>query len=470
MTRSSWVLTLTSASAFMVALDQLVVATALATMQRDLHASLATLEWTVNAYSLGFAVLLMTGSALGDRFGRRRVLMSGVALFTVSSALCALAPTVGALIAARTVQGAASALVLPNAMAIVTAAFPPAQRGRALGIFTALMGTAVVAGPILGGAITQGLDWPWIFWLNVPIGLLVLPMLRLRTDETRGPARRIDVVGVLLAAGAALGLVWALIRGNGAGWGSAEVLATLAGGALLLVAFVAWERRVSDPMLPLHLFRSRGFAIGNASAFFLYATLASSVFFLAQFLQLALGFDPLAAGLRMAPWTATVLICAPLSGRFVDRFGPRIPLVFGLLAQAAGFTWIAAISDSSRGYPTYAIALALAGCGITAAMPAAQAAVLGAVEPAAIGKASGTLNTMRQVGAAFGVAILAAVFATHGSYASAASFRLGVTPAIAVAAGMSVVGALIGVALPRRRSSSGVVPSTPTRERAHASA
>src|SRR3954454_15465132 len=209
-----WVLVLMSASALMVALDQLVVSTALTTMQRDLHASLETLEWTVNAFSLTFAVLLMTAAALGGRWGRRRILVSGLVLFTAASIACALAPTVGWLIAARAVQGAGAVAVMPTAMAILTNAFPPEQRGKALGIFSALMGLAVVGGPIAGGAVTEGLAWQWIFWLNVPIGLIVIPLVLSRTQESRGPRRALDLVGILLCAVAALGLVWGLVRGN----------------------------------------------------------------------------------------------------------------------------------------------------------------------------------------------------------------------------------------------------------------
>src|ERR1039458_6181284 len=265
----TWVLALTSVAALMVALDALVVTTALSTIRQHLHASIEQLEWTVNAYALSFAVLLMTGSALGDRFGRRRLFTAGLGLFTAASAACALAPDIGSLIAARAVQGAGAAMVMPLALAPLSAAFPPERRAWALGIFSSVTGLAVLGGPVVGGAITQGIAWQWIFWLNVPIGLLTIPLILRRIDESFGPKTRLDVGGVILETGAALGMVWGLVRGNSAGWGSVEVIAALALGVLFAAAFVAWELRAREPMLPMRLFRSRDFSSGNAAIFFL---------------------------------------------------------------------------------------------------------------------------------------------------------------------------------------------------------
>jgi EmrB/QacA subfamily drug resistance transporter len=445
-----WVLVLMSAAALMVALDQLVVSTALTTMQRDLHASLETLEWTVNAFSLSFAVLLMTAAALGDRWGRRRVLVSGLTLFTASSVACALAPTVGWLIAARAVQGAGAAAVMPTAMAMLTTAFPPEQRGKALGIFSALMGLAVVGGPLAGGAITEGLAWQWIFWLNVPIGLVVIPLVLTRTRDSRGPKRALDLPGIVVGAVAALGLVWGLVRGNTAGWSSVEVLAAFACGVVGLAAFVGWELRVAEPMLPMQFFRSRAFAAGNASAFLLYAALMSSVFFVAQWLQVVLGNGPLGAGARILPWTLPLFIAAPVSGVLTDRIGPRRLLSTGLLLQAVGLGWVALDASAGRSYGWSVAAFVVAGAGVTMAMPAAQSAVLGAVPPPAIGKASGTFNTVRQLGGAFGVSVMAATFAARGGYASPHDFRDGFVPALTVAAALSLAGAVVALATPGR--------------------
>jgi EmrB/QacA subfamily drug resistance transporter len=280
-TARGWVLALTSLASLMVALDQLVVSTALSTIRVHLGASIEQLEWTVNAYALSFAVLLMTFAALGDRYGRRRLFAAGLALFVLASAACALAPNVGLLIAARAVQGAGAAMVMPLALALLSAAYPPERRGWALGIFAGVTGLAVLGGPVVGGAITQGIAWQWIFWLNVPIGVAVVPLVLSRIEESLGPQAALDVPGLVLATGAALGLVWGLVRGNSAGWGSVEVLAALAGGVALGAAFVAWELRAREPMLPMRLFRSRAFSAGNAGMFFLWASALSAVFFMA---------------------------------------------------------------------------------------------------------------------------------------------------------------------------------------------
>ena len=309
-----WALALASVASFMVVLDMLVVSTALNTIRRDLGASIADLEWTVNAYTLTFAVLLMTAAAIGDRFGRRRVFAAGLALFTVASAGCAVAPGVGWLIAARTVQGAGAAMVMPLALAVLNAAVPPQRRGWAMGIFGAVTSLAVVVGPVLGGAITQGIAWQWIFWLNVPIGLAAIALVLRRLDESYGPRAALDLPGLALGTGAALGLVWGLVRGSSAGWGSPEVAGSLAGGAALIAVFIRWELRARAPMLPMRLFAARGFSAGNAVTFLLNAATTGAVFFMAQFLQVGLGLDPLEAGLRLLPWGAAPLLIAPRAG------------------------------------------------------------------------------------------------------------------------------------------------------------
>jgi EmrB/QacA subfamily drug resistance transporter len=436
----------------MVMLDMLVVTTALSTIRLDLGASIEQLEWTVNAYTLSFAVLLMTAAALGDRFGRRRLFAGGLALFTAASAACALAPGIGWLIAARAVQGAGSAMVVPLAMALLVAAFPAGQRARALGLFSGVTGLATVGGPLVGGAVVQGLAWQWIFWLNVPIGLLLVPLILSRVEEGFGSGTSLDLGGLVLVTGAALGLVWGLVRGNGAGWGSPEVVASLAAGALLLLAFVAWELRAGEPMLPMRYFRSRAFAAGNAAGFLLSGSIFGVAFFFAQFLQTALRHGPLGAGIRLVPWTITLTLVAPLAGARVNRVGERPLIVGGLVLQAAGFAWIALTARPGLAYPAMVAPMVLAGCGVSMAMPATQNAAIGSVPREAIGKASGTFNTLRQLGGSFGIAILAAVFAATGGFASAQAFSHGFAAATGVAAGMSLAGAAAGLLTPGRRA------------------
>jgi EmrB/QacA subfamily drug resistance transporter len=442
--KQTWVLGLTSLAALMVALDLVVVSTALSTIQVELHAGLEQLEWTINAYALSFAALLMTAAAFGDRWGRRRIFAAGIALFGLASVACALAPNVGTLIAARAVQGAGAAVVMPLAMALLSAAYPAEKRGKALGIFSGVGGLGVLGGPLIGGAITEGLAWQWIFWINVPIAVLILALLRGRMPESFGPPARVDLPGAALQCAGALGLVWGLVRGNNAGWGSPEVVAALTLGIVALVAFVGWEARTAEPMLPIRLFAARGFSAGNVAGFLLYGSLYASLFFIAQFLQVTMGYGPLGTGLRLMAWTAVVFIVAPTAGALVDRIGERQLLVGGLALQAVGMGWISLITKPDVGYPSLILPLIIAGIGVSAAMPAAQNAVLGSVPPAAIGKASGTFNTLRQLGGAMGIAILAAVFAGAGGYESAAAFSDGFGPAIGVAAVLSLGGALAG--------------------------
>ncbi len=448
----AWVLVLTSLAACMISLDSQVVATALSTIRLHLGASIEELEWTVNAYTLSFAVLLMTSAALGDRFGRRRLFVAGLGLFVLASAACALAPNAGWLIAARALQGCGSALVMPLALTLLSTAFPPERRGRALGIFTSVAGLALLVGPVVGGAIAQGLAWQWIFWLNVPIGLIVIPLVLGRIQESFGPRTVLDIAGLVLITGAIFGLVWGLVRGNSAGWGSLEVVASLVAGVGLAVAFVVWELRARVPMVPMRFFRSRAFSAGNTANFLLLAAIFGTLFFLAQFLQTAQGYGPLTAGLHLLPWTACLFVVAPISGSLVNRVGERPLIVGGLLLQAIGLAWIGLIARPDLAYAGFVVPLIIAGIGGSLAMPAAQNAVVSAVAPNEIGKASGTFSMLRQLGGAFGVAILAAVFASIGGFRSAQAFSNGFSPAMSVAAALSLMGAIAGLVLPGRRA------------------
>jgi EmrB/QacA subfamily drug resistance transporter len=447
----TWAVVLTAIGSLMAALDTLVVATALSTIRVDLDASIEQLEWTVNAYNLSFAVLLMTGAALGDRYGRRNLYAVGLALFTVASAACALAPTAGALIAARAVQGAGAALLMPLGLALLSAAFPPERRGAAIGIFSAITGLSVASGPFIGGAVVEGLAWEWIFWLNIPIGVAAVPLVLTRMKESFGGDTALDIPGLALVTGGAFGLVWGLVRANSIGWDSAEVVGSLAAGALLMVAFVAWELRAREPMLPMRFFRSRAFSAGNAAIFCTFASLFSGVFFFPLLLQTALGYSPLEAGLRLIPWTATFMTVAPIAGTLSDRFGERPFMAGGLLLQAAGLIWIALIAEPGLSYGELVLPLVVAGVGVSMAIPAAQNSVVGSVAPEELGKAAGTNSMMRELGGVFGIAIAVAVFAGAGGFGSPVAFMDGFAPAIGVAAALSAGGALAGLALPGAR-------------------
>ena len=424
-----WVVILTGIGSLMAALDTLVVSTALSRIRLDLGASVGQLEWTVNAYNLSFAVLLITGAALGDRFGRRRLYVVGLGLFAAASAASALAPSVGWLIGARAVQGAGSALIMPLGLALLSSAFPPEKRGAALGMFSAVTGVAVASGPLIGGAVVQGINWQWIFWVNVPIALASIPLVLTKMKESYGTDTGLDLRGLALVTGGALGIVWALMRGNDAGWTSVETLATLAVGVLLLVGFAAWERRAPEPMLPIELFRSRSFSAGNAAIFLTFASLSAAVFFYAQLLQVGQGYGPLDAGLRLIPWTATFITVAPIAGALSDKVGERPLMVLGLSLQAAGMAWLALIAEPGLPYSHMLAPFIVAGIGVSMAIPAAQNSVVGV----------------------FGIATAVAVFASTGSYASPSSFVDGFGPAIGLAAAISLAGAIAGLALPGRR-------------------
>jgi EmrB/QacA subfamily drug resistance transporter len=448
--RQGWTMALASLGLFMVALDTLVVTTALPALRVGLGASLSDLEWTVNAYNLAFACLLLTGAALGDRFGRRRMFAVGLLVFTAASAAAALSPSVGALIAARAVQGAGAAIVMPLTLTLISAAFPAEKRGAAIGLWGGIAGLAVAAGPVVGGGVIDGLDWHWIFWLNVPLGVVLIPLALSRLTESFGPRPRLDLRGLVLAAAGLLGVTWGLVRANSVGWGSAEVVATLVAGAALVVAFLALERRSRSPMLPLALFRRRGFATANAVSFFMYAGLFGTLFLMAQFLQTALGHSPLQAGIRLLPWTATPMIVAPIAGALADRYGNRPFMIVGLAMQAIGLGWVALIAKASMGYLELGVALTVAGVGTSLCFPTVANAVMGSVPPEEAGVASGTNSALRELGGVLGVAVLAAVFTRRGVYATPEAFVDGFQPALLVGAGLTAVGIVAALLAPGR--------------------
>jgi len=446
----NWVLGVTALASFMMALDAMVITTAFATIRADLGASVETLQWTVNAYNLTFAVWLLTGAALGDRFGRRRMFAAGIALFTLASVACALSGSAGQLIAARSAQGAGAALVMPLAMAILSGAFAKEERARALGIFSGVTGFALIVGPAIGGFITANFGWRWIFWINLPIGAIAIALIQTRLRESFGPKAALDIFGLLLVAAAALALVWGLLRGNVAGWASTEVIGALVAGGLLAALFVVWELRARAPMVPMRLFGLRAFSAGMIASFVFYAAMYGVLFLLPQFLQTTLGFGPLGAGLRLLPWTATLFVTAPVAGAVVNKVGERPLVVTGLLMQATGLGWIAMIASPGAAYASLVAPLALAGVGVSMAMPAAQNAILSSVAVSEMGKASGIFNMGRFLGGAFGIAALVAVFSANGAVISPASFSSGFDAAMLLAAALSLLGAVAGLWLPGR--------------------
>jgi EmrB/QacA subfamily drug resistance transporter len=462
--RMLWTFAITSTALFMTTLDNLVVTTALPVIRNDLHASLAGLEWTVNAYTLTFAVLLLTGAALGDRFGRRRLFVAGLTIFTVASAAAALAGSANELIVARAVQGLGGAIVLPLTLTILSAAVPPARRGVALGAWGGISGLAVALGPLVGGAVVSGLSWHWIFWLNVPIGLALIPLGRFRLAETHGANDRLDLAGLALSGLGLTGIVWGLVRGNQVGWSSTEIVGSLAAGTVALVLFVAWEFRARAPMLPIRFFRNRAFTAANVASLLMFFGMFGSIFLLAQFFQTVQGYSPLQAGLRVLPWTAMPIFIAPLAGALSDKIGGRPIMAVGLGLQAAGLAWIAAVSTPTIPYADLVAPFVLSGVGMAMFFAPVANVVLSAVRPEEEGQASGANNAIRELGGVFGVAVLASIFAHYGGYRTGATFVDGLTPAIYVGAAIVAVGAVAALFIPRLRRTAEVAELVPELE------
>ena len=458
-TRTGWTLALVSLALFMVTLDNLVVTTALPSIRLSLGAGIDALEWTVNAYTLSFAVLLLTGAALGDRFGRRRMFVAGLSVFTLASAAAALAPTTTALIAARAVQGAGAAVVMPLTLTLLSEAFPAGGRGVALGIWAGISGLGVALGPVIGGALVTGISWHWIFWVNVPVGIVVAILAMVRLRESYGTNQRFDIPGVILATGGLFGIVYGLVRANALGWGSGTILGSFFGGALMLVVFALWERRSPAPMLPLRFFRSRAFAATNAVSFAMYFGMFGSIFLLAQFFQTAQHYTALEAGIRTLPWTGMPMLVAPIAGVLSDRIGSRPLMVAGLALQAFALTWISLITAPATPYIAFVGPFILAGTGMALVFAPAANAVLSAVRPHETGQASGANNAIREIGGVFGIAVLATVFSNAGGYATPQLFVAGLQPAAFVGAAVLALGAVCALFVPGRQRSV-VAPST----------
>jgi EmrB/QacA subfamily drug resistance transporter len=443
--RRGWTLAIVSVGLFMVVLDNLVVTVALPSIRRDLHATIQSLEWTVNAYVLSYAVLLLTGAALGDRFGRRRMFVFGVLLFIASSAAAALAPSTGLLITARAIQGIGGAIVTPLTLTLLAQAFPPEQRGLALGVWSGVSGIAIALGPLVGGAVIQLSSWHWIFWINVPIGLLLAPAAARRLDESHGENPALDLPGVGLAILGLFGIVLGLIRAQTLGWGSGEVLVALIGGAAVVAAFVVWELRADAPMLPMGFFRRRSFSVTNVVSLTMYFGMFGSIFFMSQYLQNVLGNSAFHAGLKMLVWTGATLVVAPLAGIFSERLGSRPFMVAGMTLQAVAVGWLASETSTTLPYGEMVIPFIFGGAGMALVFAPSANAILSSVRTSQAGQASGANNAIRELGGVLGIAVLSTVFTAHGSYASRAAYDQGLKPAMWVGVAVLAAGALVAL-------------------------
>jgi EmrB/QacA subfamily drug resistance transporter len=445
-----WTFAVTSVALVMVMLDNLVVSTALNVIRQELGATLEQLEWTVNAYTLTFAVFLITGAALGDRFGRRRMFVIGVVIFTLSSAIAAMSTSIEMLLAGRMGQGIGAAIVTPLTLTLLSAAVPAERRGLALGGWGAVGGLTIAIGPLVGGAIVEGVAWNWIFWVNVPIGIALIPVAWFTLRESHGPSGRLDVPGVVLASVGLFGIVWALVNGNGEGWTSPQILAAFAAGAAFLAAFLWWELRTPAPMLPMRFFASRTFSFANVSALLMSFGMFGAIFLLAQFLQFVRGYSPLEAGAAILPWTLAPMFVAPVAGALSDRIGGGIFMGVGLTLQAIGLAWIGLVSSTTVEYGQLVLPFIVSGVGMGLFFAPMANVTLSAVEPHEEGQASGASNAIRELGCVFGVAVLAAVFARQGSFASPQTFVDGLVPAVLIGAIVVGLGAVAAFAIPRR--------------------
>src|ERR1700722_2250571 len=448
----AWAVLITGLALFMASLDNLVVTTALPVIRVQLHSGLSGLEWTVNAYTLTFAVLLLTAAAFGERFGRRRTFTAGIAIFTTASALAAIAPNIGFLIAARAIQGAGGAMIMPLSLTLLSAAVKPERRNAALGIWGAIGGAAIALGPLVGGAVATGWSWHYIFWLNVPIGIVLVPLAWWKLAESRGTQSRLDIRGALLVSGGLLGVVLGLVRCNGSGWTSSSVLASFVVGVVLLAAFTRWELRASAPMLNLRLFKNRGFAAINVTALLFSFGMFGTIFFLSQFLQTVQGYSPLGAGLRVLPWTGMPMLLAPVVGLLANRIGGKPLVVTGLILQAISLTWLALLLTATTPYTDMVPAFIVAGVGMTLFFVPVASLVLGSVPKELEGLASGTNAAFRELGGVFGIALLGAVFSSSGGFLSAQDYVNGLRPAMYVGAVVVTIGAISALLVPRRRS------------------
>jgi EmrB/QacA subfamily drug resistance transporter len=447
---AAWALIITSVAGFMAALDNLVVTTALPSIRKDLGGALSDLEWTVNAYTLTFAVLLMFGAALGDRFGRRRLFVTGLTIFTAASAAAALAPTITTLIAFRAVQGVGAAIMMPLTLTLLTAAVPAERRGTAYGIWGAVNGLAIASGPLIGGTLTEHISWQWIFWLNVPLGIALIPLARLRLKESTAPGAQLDPRGTALISLGLFGIVYALVNATSKGWTSAPVLGGLLGGAVLVAAFIRHGTTAEHAMLPMRLFRSRGFSAINAASMLMFTGMFGSIFLLSQFLQNVVGYTPTEAGLRMLPWTGMPMIVAPIAGFLSDRIGGRPVVAAGLALQAIGLGWFATVISPDVSYLAQLPALIISGTGMALFVAPATALVMGSVRGSEQGVASGANNALREVGGALGIAVLGSIFSARGGYGSPAAFVDGLTPALWVGAAVLTAATAAALLIPRR--------------------
>jgi len=441
---------------FMATLDNLVVTSALPVIHEKLGSTVESLQWITNAYTLSFAALMLLAVSLGDRFGRRRLFVGGIVLFTAASAFAALSTTTAALITARALEGAGAAAIMPLSLTLLVGAVSTKARPLAIGIWGGVSGLGVALGPLIGGAVVQGWSWESIFWINVPVGIIAIPLALAALPTSFGERVRADLLGVLLAGLGILGLVFGIVRGNEAGWSSFQVLGSLIAGALLVAGFLVRETLTTAPLLPLRLFRDRSFTLSNVVGMLFSFGSFGAVFILIQFLQVVQGKTPLEAGVATMPWTLAPMVVAPLTGIFAPRIGTRTLIVAGMVLLSGGLFEIALTMSANVGYLTLLPGFLLAGIGMGLVFAPISTAVLVNMAPDDHAKASGTNSTLREIGVALGIAVLTAVFTGAGGQLTPTGYVSAAVPAVIVGASVLLLAAVLALFLP-----SGIVRKAP---------
>lgn len=434
---------------FMASLDNLVVTNALPVIRADLGATLEELTWTVNAYTLTFASCILMSSALADRFGRRSVFLLGVFIFTASSAWCGISNNIGALITARTLQGIGGSAVMPLSLALLSTSVPERLRATAIGIWGGVAGLGVALGPLIGGAVVEGMNWHAIFWINVPFGLLCIPLVWITIPESRGRPEPLDFLGLALVGIGLFGITYGIVRGNDAGWTSAEVLTGLIGGVALIVIFIWWESRAAAPLLPLRLFSNRSFSMANIVGFLFFFGIFGAIFILIQFLQVVQGASPLEAGLMTMPWTLAPLVISPITGIFTPKIGTRPIIVTGLILTGLGLFWVGTLLNPDTPYIQLVAPFLVSGIGNGIVFAPLATATLQGMAAEDQATASGTNATARQIGVALGVATLTAIFTSLGGTLTPSGFSDAATPTTFVGAAALVAAVIAGLFLPK---------------------
>ena len=430
---------------FMATLDNLVMTSALPVIRADLGSTVSQLSWFMNAYTLAFASFMLPAATLGDRLGRRRVMIAGLSVFTLASIASALSTSSEALIAARAVQGVGAAAIMPLSLTLLASSVPERRRAMAIGIWGGVSGLGVALGPVVGGAVVEGVSWQAIFWLNIPVSLVALPLLMLAVRESRGTWQRLDPVGTALLGGAVFLGIWGIVHGNDDGWGALGVLAPLVLAGLLVPAYLLWARGRDHAVLPLRLFASRGFSVANVIGLTFTIGMFGTVFLLAQYLQVVQGYSPLEAGLRTLPWTAAPMVVAQIAGALASRTGLRALLLVGLTLQTGSLVWFAWLTEHGSAYSAFLVPLAMAGVGMGLTFAPSATAVLQGLPDGDFATASSANSTVREFGVALGIALLTAVFLGNGGQISPEGYDGAIGPALLT--GAAAVAVALGAAV-----------------------